>query len=226
MAYVLSKARSRYFSFHAHDDWYGCADYLEKLYEKVISDGQIGLVFSRNKIYREDPKRTQLVKEQRIDVCNIRSRYDLNRVVSSLGMMPFYGLYNLGVVKELSDWLGGQKDWCYFNEGPVMHYVYSKYDCAYVDDVFFCYFIHGKESSKDQKSFNFIKDFINYHLKTTRIYLSADYPFHQRINILSSLTLAHLKYAFVLTNYSIKQFFRRLPNLHKKGRTYFFKRRL
>jgi glycosyltransferase involved in cell wall biosynthesis len=205
--FVLNKAQSSYFSFLAHDDWWGGRNYLQKLYDSANLNEDAGLVIPRSKNYHQLGNNSQFVEEQRLHDGASGPRWDLNlAILKTFGVgNPFYGLYNLNVIKNLPELMDCRRDWCCFNEGPLLHYIYSRFNCVYVDDACFCYFIHSKSVSKSQRSLDLMRAYAKYSKDTFLIYLTSDYPLRHRIKMLAYLFPIHTNYSKHLALSSMKQ---------------------
>jgi glycosyltransferase involved in cell wall biosynthesis len=206
--FVLNKAKSSYFCFLAHDDWWEGRDYLQKLYDSANLNEDAGLVIPRSKNYNQVGSNAQFIEEQGLHDGASGPRWDLNlAILKTFGVgNPFYGLYNLNVINNLPDIIMDcRRDWCCFSEGPLMHYIYSRFNCVYVDDACFCYFIHPKSVSKSQRSFDLMTAYVKYSKSTFLTYLTSDYPLRHRIKILAYLFPIHTKYSTYLVLSSLKQ---------------------
>jgi glycosyltransferase involved in cell wall biosynthesis len=205
--FVLNKAKSLYFSFLAHDDWWAGRNYLQKLYDSANLNEDAALVIPRSKNFTQVGGHVEFVEEQRLHVGASGPRWDFNlALLKTFGAgNPFYGLYNLNVINNLPELIDCRRDWCCFNEGPLMHYIYSRFNCVYVDDACFCYFIHPQSVSKSQRASDLMRDYVKYSKSTFLTYLTSDYPLRHRIQILTYLFPIHAKYSTYLVLSSIKQ---------------------
>jgi glycosyltransferase involved in cell wall biosynthesis len=206
---VLREARTKYFSWLAHDDYFASNDRLEKLVARA-EEGRFALVSADVQIMRQTASGVELITTLRPSTFfdGITNRFRLNRaMILHYGVShQLYGLFNLELITDLEEiFLSVPRLPC-FGDGIILHKIITTCDLAYVAGAPLAYVTHPKQASATIPTPELLRAFVQYSRRVFAVYQGVhDYTAIQKLELLTLLGGIHGRYAAYLAAAATKQ---------------------
>ncbi len=195
---VLNYSRGRYFSWLAHDDYYDSEHYLESLINKLLEG--YDFVFPNSNIIRLDSD--DCITQINANVYKDMHRSNCSKYVMCKDFVRVYGKYHLGMqiygvfdrqkLLVLSPlYYNACKQTMIFSEGKFLHHIFMDLQCEYVASTYFNYAVHGNNMSARQSPKVVFSAYVHYTISVIRIYVTSDFRFGEKINLLSLILITH-----------------------------------